>query len=126
MPCSVVECSEFGTLPWFLRLFLSPLVIFAVPMPTDGEVLYDSGGKPFQFDGRKGHQWIASVLAYLDWRAGDSWRPVSHRFHPEREHYIRGHRAVSQAWLRPEPSNGAKVVSFPSRRSAQAARRRAA
>lgn len=35
-------------------------------------------------DGRSGWQWIRSVEHYLSWRAGDGWRPVGHRFHPDR------------------------------------------
>lgn len=36
---------------------------------------------------RKGWQIVASVRAYLQWRAGDTWRPASHRFHPEKVPY---------------------------------------
>jgi len=98
MPYSVLPCSEFGTVPWFLRLWFPLPIIFAFLMHSEGEVWLDSNGEPFAVDGRKAHQWIASVLAYLDWRAGDSWRPASHRFHPERECYVRAHRVVFQTF----------------------------
>lgn len=36
---------------------------------------------------RKAWQLVASVRAYLAWRAGDAWRPASDRFNPEKLPY---------------------------------------
>lgn len=91
----LLACSILGTkllpLAWLSRFGIS----VCNPM---------SNGAPWEVDGRKAHQWIASVQAYLEWRAGDSWRPVSQRFHPEREYYVCGYRTLMQAWLGPEPA----------------------
>lgn len=42
-------------------------------------------------DGRTGNQWLKSVLAYLDFRAGNAWRRMddgAHRRAPERWEYL--------------------------------------
>jgi hypothetical protein len=48
-------------------------------------------------DGRNGRQWSDSVLAYLQYRSGQAWRPSSHRFHPEYEIYVRAMYEVNYA-----------------------------
>ena len=50
-------------------------------------------------DGRNGRQWMRSVLAYLDWRSGDSWRPMADRNHPERRAYTDASLTLRQAFF---------------------------
>lgn len=48
-------------------------------------------------DKRSGAQWLKSVLSYLEYGAGDSWRRLSdpaQRWHPERQWYLSGIRQV--------------------------------
>lgn len=49
-----------------------------------------------EVEGRKGWQWIASAKSYLDYRSGSEWRPARHRFHPEREYFVRGINLLNQ------------------------------
>ena len=54
---------------------------------------------------RTGVQWVKSVIGYLEWRAGESWRRLSdpeQRFDPERWDYLAAARAVHQAFYRDE------------------------
>lgn len=100
----LLACSVLGTklipLAWLSRFGTT----FLMP----------NGGGVWEVDGRGAHQWIASVLAYLEWRAGDSWRQISDRFHPEREYYICGYRTLMQAWLAPEAADAlAQPIPFP-------------
>ncbi len=46
-------------------------------------------------------QFIKSVRAYLEWRAGTSWRGLDQRFHPERLYYLRGLATLDEAWNAP-------------------------
>jgi hypothetical protein len=48
--------------------------------------------------GRSGHEWVRSVLSYLEWREGSSWRNEYHRYHPVRWHYIECIRTVRSAY----------------------------
>lgn len=41
-------------------------------------------------DGRSGWHLLNSAISYLQFRRGDSWRPASHRFHPEVAYYYAG------------------------------------
>lgn len=41
-------------------------------------------------DGRSGWQVLNSAIHYLQWSRGDSWRPASHRFHPEVTYFTGG------------------------------------
>lgn len=49
-------------------------------------------------DSRTPNQFIQSVLAYVDFRAGRAWRPVSHRWHPDRMHWLKVYRIISFAF----------------------------
>lgn len=49
--------------------------------------------------GRSGFHWVQSVIAYLSWREGASWRPDYHRFHPVREHFIECIAIVQRAYF---------------------------
>lgn len=58
-------------------------------------------------DKRTGLQWVKSVIAYCEWRAGDSWRNLSYadqRSDPERWTYLDAARAVHSAFYRDEPT----------------------
>lgn len=43
-------------------------------------------------DGRTGTQWLKSVEAYLEWRTGSAWRPLTDRWNPDRWYYLDGLR----------------------------------
>lgn len=93
-PVSGTEfCSDSGTRLLLLFFFELPEHKTPDAMPNVRPEFFE----PCDVDGRKGWQWIESVKAYLDWRAGSSWRPMSHRFHPDREYYIHGIRLVIEA-----------------------------
>lgn len=49
-------------------------------------------------DGRNGRQWTKSVIAYLEFRSGQAWRPSSHRFNPEYEIYARALYEMNSAF----------------------------
>lgn len=55
--------------------------------------------EPADLDGRSGYQWVQSVLSYLDWRAGLSWRPARERNHPERVKYVSASLELRQAFF---------------------------
>ena len=38
------------------------------------------------------------MRGYLEFRSGQSWRPVTHRFHPEQEAYVHAVRVLLGAW----------------------------
>lgn len=48
--------------------------------------------------GRSGHQWIQSIIAYLAWREGSSWRPPTHRYNPVRWHFVECISIVQSAY----------------------------
>lgn len=50
----------------------------------------------FEIDGRKGWQWTASAISYLQFRSGRAWRPARHRFHPEHEYFVRAINLLNQ------------------------------
>lgn len=50
-----------------------------------------------QVEGRNGAEWLKSIQAYLLWRAGVAWRPISRRFDEERQHYLECYRGVYDA-----------------------------
>jgi hypothetical protein len=52
-------------------------------------------------DQRTGGQWLRSIAAYMDWRAGTSWRRSGDRFHPERLWYVNGIRCLNGLDLAP-------------------------
>lgn len=56
-----------------------------------------------EVDGRNGSQWMRSVLAYLDWRSGVSWRSQSERNHPQRRAYLDASLCLTQAFNAPDP-----------------------
>lgn len=58
-------------------------------------------------DGRTGWQWVQSIRAYLEWRSGAAWRPVSERWHAEKVPYT---QAVN--WLN-EGFNGTRTCECP-------------
>jgi hypothetical protein len=49
----------------------------------------------YQVDGRNGRQWLASIVAYLEWRSGSSWRPQTQRFHEDKQVYVRAIRLLN-------------------------------
>lgn len=55
--------------------------------------------------GRTGKQLYRSVCAYLEWRAGITWRDSSQRFDAERLYYLNGLSTLTQAWNSLEPSS---------------------
>jgi hypothetical protein len=57
-----------------------------------------------ELDGRRAHQWVTSIVAYLHWRSGAEWRPLSDRWNPERMDYLRAAYLVKQAFSCPSPS----------------------
>jgi hypothetical protein len=67
-------------------------------------------------DRRTPDQWIRSVLAYLDWRSGDSWRPLSvrtERENSERWAYLEARRIVQSVRYASEPSPVGLHVALP-------------
>lgn len=55
--------------------------------------------------GRTPSQFLKSVMAYCDWRAGRSWRnssKASERNHPDRDWYLNGMRAVADVFYADE------------------------
>jgi hypothetical protein len=64
-----------------------------------------------EVDGRNGSQWMRSVLAYLDWRSGDSWRPMAHRNHPDRRAYTDASLTLRQAFFHAPSRPPAKPVA---------------
>jgi hypothetical protein len=70
-----------------------------------------------EVDGRNGSQWMRSVLAYLDWRSGDAWRPVRDRNVPARRTYTDASLIMRQAFNTPArpPERGAKKQASKSR-----------
>lgn len=66
-----------------------------IPQPhTRGPMYYGA----VTVDGRSGYQWYQSIEAYLLWRAGSSWRPISDRYNPERWYYLDGLRLLHDAY----------------------------
>lgn len=51
-----------------------------------------------EVDGRKAWQWFASIRSYLSWRAGDDWRPLGDRYHPDRWPYVQAINCLNQAF----------------------------
>lgn len=107
-------CSGFGTLGRF-----SPLrLLFSLRPASD----MDAGCFPSQykrlpvhfggfcpFTGRTPIQVVRSVLAYLDWRMGAAWRPLSHRWHADRLYYLDGARLVIECWNAPAETSAIPV-----------------
>lgn len=66
---------------------------------------------------RTAHQWLASVEAYLTWRAGDCWRNLSkkeERNEADRWDYVAGLRLVGGVrYLLPGPALVSRVESNP-------------
>lgn len=58
----------------------------------------------YELDGRKAHQWVTSIVTYLDWRAGREWRPASHRWLPESYVYTQARQIVYRAFHEPVPA----------------------
>jgi hypothetical protein len=77
------------------------------PEPRDGEI-----------DGRNGDQWVRSVLAYIEWRCGDSWRSIRDRNHPDRRFYTDASLTLRQAYFYP-PRPPAVTSQIPPRKSVQ-------
>jgi hypothetical protein len=46
-------------------------------------------------DRRTASQWLRSINAYLEFRAGTAWRRCGDRFHPERLWYVNGIRYLN-------------------------------
>jgi hypothetical protein len=76
-----------------------------------------SGDGPHEVDGRTAHQWVQSVLAYLDWRSGMSWRPMADRFHPDRTLYTESSLRLRQAYYNTpnRPPSKSKAADQPAR-----------
>ena len=114
-------CSESGTLAGLKTLRL--LFTFRTsPTMEQGEPSHYRR-LPVHFcgmvDGRTGIQWVRSILSYLDWRTGSSWRPLSHRWHPDRWYYLDGYRLVLEAWNTPELATPEIVDAIPPKKPAE-------
>jgi hypothetical protein len=76
------------------RLSVDNLLPFLV-FPDRPFPLHDA--EEAERDARSASQWIESVRAYLRWRAGESWRPVTQRYALGRWYYLDGLRALDGA-----------------------------
>jgi hypothetical protein len=91
--CSVI--TVFGN----SVLLAAALAVVAITVMA---TIYGVGQGPSLIQDRSGRQWVASVLSYLDWRSGSSWRSAADRFSPERLEYIAAWRVVNEAWRAPD------------------------
>ena len=81
-----------------MPLQVVPLQLKLFPNTTGQFVCGEVGG-------RTGDQWLRSVLAYLSFRAGESWRRSTDRFNPERREYLLAARLVLAVRNAPVKSN---------------------
>lgn len=75
----------------------------AMPLTPTSPAEYPPQPELWELDGRNGRQWMLSIVGYLAWRAGATWRNTAQRNHHDYTIYTRAICTVSGVFLRPPP-----------------------